>query len=131
MEVTGTKVRRTMSASTLSGDKVVNRQNEDLGKIDDFMIDLDSGCVAYAVLSHGGIMGLGDKLFAIPMQALMLDEDRKEFVLDISKDRLQNAPSFDKDNWPDSADQMFIDRVYDYYGYKPSWRSSEFTSGRR
>ncbi|MHB9030197.1 MAG: PRC-barrel domain-containing protein, partial [Candidatus Latescibacterota bacterium] len=99
--------------------------------IKDFMIDLDSGCIAYAVLSYGGFLGMGDKLFAIPMQALGLDEDRKIFILDISKDRLKDAPSFDKDRWPDSADTQFITRVYDYYGYQPSWKSSEFTQSRK
>jgi len=57
--------RRVMSASTLNGDKVVNQAGEDLGKIDDIMIDTPTGRVAYAVLSFGGFLGLGDKLFAI------------------------------------------------------------------
>jgi sporulation protein YlmC with PRC-barrel domain len=131
MQVQGTQVRKTMSTSTLTGDKVVNRQDEDLGEIKDFMVDLDSGCIAYAVLSYGGFLGMGDKLFAVPMQALALDEDRKVFVFDVSKDRLQDAPSFDKDNWPESSDTQFIDRVYDYYGYQAGWRSSEFSQSRR
>ncbi len=132
MEVQGTKMKRTMSASSLSGDKVVNRQNEDLGNIKDFMLDLDSGCVSYAVLSYGGFLGMGDKLFAVPMQALALDEDNKQFILDVSKERLKDSPSFDQDNWPDSADQQFISRVYDYYGYQqPSWRSSDISSRQR
>ncbi len=131
MQVQGTNVRRTMSAGSLKGDKVVNTLGEDLGDIKDFMIDLDSGCIAYAVLSFGGIMGLGDKLFAVPMQALTLDEDKKDFILDVTKERLENAPSFDKDNWPESSDQQFIGRVYDFYGYEPRWKSREYTSSER
>lgn len=118
MDVQGTQVRRVMSTSTLKGDKVVNRQNEDLGDIKDFMLDLDSGCISYAVLSYGGILGMGDKYFAVPMQALSLDEDRKVFILDISKDELKNAPGFDKDNWPDMADTEFTSKLHSFYGTK-------------
>jgi sporulation protein YlmC with PRC-barrel domain len=120
MDVQGTQVRRVMSASTLKGDKVVNRQNEDLGDIKDFMIDLDSGCVSYAVLSYGGILGMGDKYFAVPMQALSLDEDRKVFILDVSKDQIKNAPGFDKDNWPDMADPDFMNKLHNFYGTSSS-----------
>src|SRR3569623_2906303 len=62
-----------MAADTLQGDKVVNPKGENLGKIEDIMIDVASGRVAYAVLSFGGILGIGDKLFAIPWHALTLD----------------------------------------------------------
>ncbi len=87
-----------MAAETLQGDDVINLQGEKLGSIEDIMLDVRSGRVAYAVLSFGGLLGMGDKLFAIPWAALTLDADRKCFVLDIPKDRLQNAPGFDKDH---------------------------------
>ena len=123
MQVKGTDIRRVMSASSLIGDKVRNSQGEDLGKIEEFMIDLNTGCVAYAVLSFGGFLGLGDKLFAIPIQALSLDEDEKCFVLNVEKDRLKNATGFDKDSWPDMADQKWSSQLYDYYGYEPYWKT--------
>ena len=71
-----------MAADALEGDRVMNRQGEELGDIEDIMIDVQRGCVAYAVMSCGGVPGLGDKLFAIPWHALTLDADRKCFVLD-------------------------------------------------
>jgi sporulation protein YlmC with PRC-barrel domain len=74
-----------LSASTLSGDSVVNPQGEDLGKIEDIMIDLNNGQIAYAVLSFGGFMGMGDKLFALPWKSLSVDEENKRVVLDITK----------------------------------------------
>jgi sporulation protein YlmC with PRC-barrel domain len=123
MDVRGTDVRRVMSASSLIGDKVRNPEGEDLGKIEEFMIDLDTGCIAYAVLSFGGFLGLGDKLFAIPIQALALDEDNKQFVLNVSKDKLKNASGFDKNNWPDMADRTWGASVHEYYGYEPYWKS--------
>jgi sporulation protein YlmC with PRC-barrel domain len=91
---------KVMGASTLIGDKVVNAQGENLGKIEEFMIDMDTGNVNYAVLSFGGFLGMGDKLFAIPFQSLHLDTEHKQMVLNVEKERLENAPGFDKDNWP-------------------------------
>lgn len=123
MDVKGTNIRRVMSASSLMNDRVVNQQGEDLGKIEEFMIDLDSGCIAYAVLSFGGFLGFGDKLFAIPMQALSLDEDRKCFILNVSKEKLEKAQGFDKSNWPDMADPTWATSLYDYYGYEPYWKT--------
>ena len=110
--------RRTMSASTLAGDKVFNAMNEDLGTMEDIMIDVESGRVAYAVLSFGGFLGMGDKLFAIPWSALRLDEDRKAFVLDVDKKTLETAPGFDKENWPDLSSTDYARSVYTHYGQK-------------
>src|SRR6185503_17126902 len=110
--------RRTMSASSLTGDKVYNTMNEDLGKIEDMMIDVESGRVAYAVLSFGGFLGMGDKLFAIPWTALRLDEERKCFVLDVDKKTLETAPGFDKDHWPDLSSADYQRSVYTHYGQK-------------
>ena len=111
-----------MAAETLQGDDVINHQGEKLGSIEDIMLDVSSGKVAYAVLSFGGILGMGDKLFAIPWGALTLDADRKCFVLDVPKDRLQNAPGFDKDHWPAMADPSWASQVYAYYNQPPYWQ---------
>ncbi|HLK48544.1 MAG TPA: PRC-barrel domain-containing protein [Bryobacteraceae bacterium] len=117
--------RRVMSASTLNGDRVKNSQGEDLGKIEDIMIDVPSGRVAYGVLSFGGFLGMGDKFFAIPWSSLMLDEDEKCFRLDVDKEQLKAAPGFDKDNWPDMADPTWRTQIYGYYGAKPYWEQRE------
>jgi sporulation protein YlmC with PRC-barrel domain len=113
--------RKVLSASTLTGNKVVNLRKEDLGTIEDLMIDIDSGRIAYAVLSFGGFLGLGDKLFAIPWSALKVEAAEKRFVLNISKDLLEQAPGFDKTNWPDMSDPAWGAQIYTYYGYKPYW----------
>jgi sporulation protein YlmC with PRC-barrel domain len=115
--------RRVMGASTLNGDKVVNKTGEDVGKIDEIMIDTPTGRIAYAVLSFGGFLGMGDKLFAIPWSRLSLDEGRKVFVLDVDRVTLEKAPGFDKDNWPDMADQAWGNRIYTYYGSRPYWEA--------
>ncbi len=111
-------VRHVMSASTLIGDPVVNARGEDLGKLEEIMVHIDSGKIAYAVLSFGGFIGIGDKLFAIPWEALSLDEDNKQFILDIDKEKLEHAPGFDKDHWPDMADPTWGNQIYSYYGYE-------------
>ena len=111
-----------MAAETLQGDDVVNLQDEKLGTIEDIMLDVGSGRIAYAVLSFGGILGMGDKLFAVPWSAMTLDADRKCFVLDVPKDRLQSAPGFDKDHWPAMADQSWASQVYAYYNQQPYWQ---------
>jgi sporulation protein YlmC with PRC-barrel domain len=121
--------RRILSAGTLEGDRIRNSAGEDLGKLEDIMIDVTSGRVAYAVLSFGGFLGIGNKLFAIPWQTLKLDEVNHEFILDVDRNTLENAPGFDKDNWPDMADPDFGNNVYNYYGYKPYWDTTTTTTG--
>ena len=93
-----------LTASTLKGDKVVNHKGEDLGKIEEIMLDLDHGRIAYAVLSFGGFLGMGDKLFAIPWQAFAVDTAQKRLILNAKKELLEKATGFDKDNWPNMAD---------------------------
>jgi hypothetical protein len=67
------------------------------------------------VLFFGGILGMGDKQFAIPWGALTLDANRKCFVLDVPEERLQNAPGFDKDQWPTMADPAWASELHTYY----------------
>lgn len=104
-----------MGADTLLGNDVYNLDDEDLGDIKEIMIDMASGRVAYAVLSFGGILGMGDKLFAVPWKALKLDTVNKRFTLDVSKDALEDAPGFDKDNWPSMADPTWATTVHKFY----------------
>jgi sporulation protein YlmC with PRC-barrel domain len=116
-----TKYRNVLAASTLAGNKVRNSAGEDLGKIDEIMIHIPSGKVAYAVLSFGGVLRMGNKLFAVPWSALKVDEDEKCFILNIDKERLENAPGFDKDNWPDMNNTTWGEEVFTYYNATPYW----------
>jgi len=87
------------------------------------MIHIPSGKVAYAVLSFGGVFRIGNKLFAVPWSALKVDEDEQCFILDVDKKTLENAPGFDKDNWPDMADTAWGRQIHGHYGYRPYWES--------
>jgi len=104
-----------MGADTLIGNDVYNYEEESIGDIKEIMLDVASGTVSYAVLSFGSILGIGEKLFAVPWSALKLDTENKRFLLNISKERLQNAPGFDKDDWPDMADHTWENDIHDYY----------------
>jgi len=110
-----------MAADTLQGDKVKNDAGEDLGEITDIMVDVPTGRVAYAVMSVGGFLGIGDKLFAIPFEALELDAAHHRFVLDVPREKLEKAPGFDKSQWPDFADPRFGQEVYRYYDISTYW----------
>jgi len=105
-----------VAADTLTGEKVVNEQGETLGEITHVMLDVPNGIIAYAVLSFGGFLGLGDKLFAVPWHSLAIDRDDKWFVLNIDKERLRSAPGFSKNNWPSMADPQWASEVHAYYG---------------
>jgi sporulation protein YlmC with PRC-barrel domain len=105
-----------MGADTLLGNDVYNKADEDLGDIKEFMIDMATGKVAYAVLSFGGVLGMGDKLFAVPWAALTLDTVNKRFTLDVQKGALNEAPGFDKDRWPVMSDRTWASGVHRFYG---------------
>lgn len=109
-----------MGADTLIGDSVVNGGEENLGDIKEIMLDMNSGQVAYAVLAFGGFLGMGEKLFAVPWQALHLDTANHRFVLNVEKERLKTAPGFNKDAWPDMSDIAWANEVHTFYGTDPN-----------
>ena len=116
-----------LSAGTIKSDRVVNSAGEDLGRIEELMIDLENYRVAYAVLSFGGFLGMADKLFAIPMQALKLRPHEHAFTLDVPKEVLERAEGFDKDHWPLTREEL--SRSYTYFGYQPYWQTMGMEQG--
>ena len=113
--------RQLLPASTIEGTAVQNAAGEDLGEINEIMIDLDQGRIAYAVLSFGGFLGMGNKLFAIPWEALKIASAGDVFILNVPREKLEHAPGFDQDQWPDWADPSWGENIHTYYGYKPYW----------
>jgi len=105
-------------ASSVIGMKVYNAANEEVGKIDDLVLDTTTGKVRYAALAVGGFLGIGEKLFAVPWHALSMKQDGNKTVVmfNIDKDRLRNAPGFDKDHWPDFGNEHFGNEIDKYYG---------------
>lgn len=104
-----------MGTDTLIGDHVHNLQDEHLGTVKEIMLDMQTGMVAYVVMASGGVLTIGEKLFAVPWESLTLDPDNKRFTMNITKERIDNAPGFDADHWPDMANQAWMAEVQRYY----------------
>jgi uncharacterized protein YrrD len=110
-----------VKVSNIIGTDVVNPQGESLGDIKDVVIDPRTGRVAYAVVAFGGFLNLGEKLFAIPFSSFDYRAAVDKYSLDISKERLQDAPGFDPDHWPALADEAWNREMYRYYDRTPYW----------
>ncbi len=101
----------------LCGLNVRNSTGEKLGTVEDFVIDLHDGKVHYLALSFGGVLGIGTKYFAVPLDQVHFNHDKEEmyFVLDVPKEKLENAPGFDKSDWPDFANPNWKNQIDTYY----------------
>jgi len=115
------KFRRTLGATSLLTDKVVNLAGDGIGKLEEIMIDVLTGRVAYAVLSFGGFLGIGDKLFALPWSAITVDEVNQQLIVNITKAELDKMAGFDKTHWPDLGDLEYATGVYRQWGATPYW----------
>lgn len=109
-----------MSTNVRSGEvvgvKVKNNTLEDLGEIAEIVIDKSTGRVSYLVLDFGGFMSFGNKFFAVPWQSFTYNPDEDCFILNIAKERLKDAPGFDKNHWPDFVVPEVIKTISDFYG---------------
>jgi sporulation protein YlmC with PRC-barrel domain len=114
-----------MKASTFVGADVENPEGQNLGDIKDIVMDRGSGRIVYAVVSFGGFLGMGEKLFAVPWGAFSQPKaDKETFVLAVDKERLQNAPGFDANNWPQMASREWVTSLYTYYNVPPYWTAA-------
>lgn len=110
-------------SSKIIGETVVNRHGEKVGKIHEMVIDANKNRVAYAVLSSGGFPGMGNKLFAIPWEALELSVSANQFILNVDKEKLTAAPCFEESaKWPDFSDTLWEKDIYRYYNFAPPWK---------
>src|ERR1043166_7106565 len=115
--------------NTFIGANVENTQGQNLGDIKDGVSYRASGRIAYAVVSFGGFLGMGEKLFAVPWGAFTQPKpDKETFVLDVDKERLKNAPGFDANNWPQMASREWVTSLYSYYNIPPYWTAQESAS---
>lgn len=105
-----------VNAKDVIGVDVKNTQNENLGEVEAIMLDKKSGKAAYVVLSYGGFLGMGDKLFALPWNMFSYDVHNDCFTIPLDKEKLKNSPGFDKDNWPDMSSSAWSNSIHEYYG---------------
>jgi sporulation protein YlmC with PRC-barrel domain len=110
-----------VKASNVIGTDVINAKGESLGEIKEVVIDPETGRVAYAVVSFGGFLSMGEKLFAIPFSSFRYDAENTKYMLNITKERLEKAPGFDPDSWPLMTDEKWNREVYKYYERPPYW----------
>jgi sporulation protein YlmC with PRC-barrel domain len=108
--------RTVVNANDIISLKVMNNQDKDLGKIEAIMLHKVDGKVAYVVLTYGGFMGMGNKLFAIPWNVFSYDASKDCLRLSLSEEKLKNSPGFDKDNWPDMSNHTWNSSIHSYYG---------------
>ena len=105
-----------VSTEDIVGVEVRNLEGEKLGKVETLMIDKLHGKVAYVVLSFGGFLGMGDKLFAMPWSMFSYDRKKECFTIAIDKETLKKSPGFDKDSWPDMSSPTWSSAIHNYYG---------------
>ncbi|HEY2686688.1 MAG TPA: PRC-barrel domain-containing protein [Steroidobacteraceae bacterium] len=104
-----------MGADTLLGNDVYNGIGDKLGSIAEVMLEMNTGRVSYAVLSFGGFLGLGERLFAVPWRCLKLDAKHHRFLLNVPKEALRHAPCFEKGHWPSMADPAWEQGITKFY----------------
>lgn len=107
---------RNVRSGNVVGVKVKNVALENLGEIAEIVIDKISGKVSYLVLDFGGFMSFGNKFFAVPWHEFTYNAEEDCFIIHVEKERLENAPGFDKDHWPDFVAPEVIKSIADFYG---------------
>ena len=110
-------------ADRVNGTDVYNKAGQKLGKIEDVAIEKVSGDVAYAILSHGGVLGMGEKYYPVPWSMLDYDEDRGGYVVPLDKDTLKTAPAYDLKDLTrhDGSLGGIRETTYDYYKIDRDW----------
>ena len=110
-----------IAADKVQGTPVYNSAGESLGEIYDLMIDKRSGHVAYAIMSFGGFLGIGDKYHPLPWSILTYDTQKGGYVVNLSRDVLERAPSYAVSASPAWGDREYETSIHDYYGVSPYW----------
>ena len=113
--ITRDETRDLISSDRVEGTAVYNRKGEKLGTISNFMVGKRNGRVEYAVLSFGGLFGMGERNYPLPWDVLTYDPDQGGYVVDLDKDGLKEAPSYERGSDP-TYDRTFGEQVYGYYG---------------
>lgn len=104
-----------ISSEKVDGTAVYNRDGESLGSIHHLMVGKRDGKVRYAVMSFGGLFGMGEHYHPLPWDVLTYDTDKGGYVVDLDKDRLKDAPSYERGSEP-TYDRAYTDRIGGYYG---------------
>jgi len=110
-----------IGAAKVDGTAVYNTAGDRLGDIHDIMIDKQTGRVAYAIMSFGGFLGMGEKYHPLPWNTLKYDTRQGGYVVGLTKEQLEGGPAYDEGDEPAWGDRDYEKRVHDYYGIPPYW----------
>lgn len=116
-----TSANRLISSDRVEGTNVYNGQGDRLGSVDCVMLDKQQGKVAYAVMSFGGFLGIGEKRHPLPWQTLTYDEQKDGYVVNLTRDQLEQAPTLDWGDYDRLKDRAYGASVYSHYGQTPYW----------
>lgn len=105
-----------IASDKVEGTAVYNQAGERLGTVTNFMVDKHSGKVAYATMSFGGFLGIGESYHPLPWQTLTYDTGKGGYVVNLSREQLESAPRYTSSDVPDWTDATYGRRVSDYYG---------------
>lgn len=103
---------------------LVNEQGQDLGQMQNFVIDMLTGRIAFVIVAFGGVLGISDKWFAMPWEILTWHTGEKKFIVDMPQDVLKTAPGMNKDKWAEEINSDWLAKCYLHYGLAPYWDSS-------
>ncbi len=134
-KIDGTSSGAGVRASKLIGMNIQNSQKESVGQIKDIVLDPTSMRIQYVAVTYGGFLGMGNKLFAVPMQAIKVttDPDYRDnvvLVLDVTKEQMNGAQGFDEDHWPNFSDTNFTGDLYRRYKVEDRWNHSSNRDGK-
>jgi sporulation protein YlmC with PRC-barrel domain len=110
-----------IGANQVQGTTVYDLSGEKLGVLEDVMIEKRSGRIAYAVLSFGGFLGIGDQYHPLPWEKLSYDTEKGGYVVDVDRETLEGAPSYTDEATANWNDEAWSRNVYTYYGVHPFW----------
>ena len=110
-----------ISAGTIRGTAVYNTDGETLGSVDDLMIDSATGRIAYALMSFGGFLGIGERYHPLPWAGLKYDRQRRGYVVPLTKATLIEAPTYGRDDAPRWGERAYEERIHDYYKTNRYW----------
>lgn len=116
-----TETGNLIAANKVQGTSVYNAAGDSLGSIEDVMIDKLSGKVAYAIMSFGGFLGIGNQYHPLPWSILHYDTSMTGYVVNLDKNQLEGSPAYDVGQDPAWGDRDYERRIHDYYGVGPYW----------
>ena len=103
---------------------LVNEQGQDLGQVQNFVIDMQAGRIAFVIVAFGGMLGISDKWFAVPWEIMTWSPEKRKFMVDMPQNVLEKAPGMNKDKWMEEINSDWLAKCYVHYGLAPYWDSS-------